>query len=1815
MAEFDQQRDELAHRRDEKVRAREQAMLARERVRRAERALEDFSRRASRRQGEDRAHLEQELALAQAVAARAAKGLEGALADEVAALKAFEGFTDPRRQLGQLSDDYPILLFPLRLETRFKAGPAGKPQLWVRVYPDTCLIDTFEASLSEQEVANAQAFWARVWRAGGDEALERAAWRELVASYGSGRAGWIVRQYTPNNPAGKPVKTDASDILLIVTASSPLPAEAATYWEAAWKASGAGAALQDAYDTLVAAVGDTQARDIVENHRPFNFDDTPAPPLTRADVRATVTVLQVTTAADLETRRTSWSSPARIELLPERFVLVATPRSGPAVTALGGVISTPLVASPDPNAPPEQQLKQIDDTLQIPDDIAWMFDFDKAVAVGMAMRVDLTADQARDGFERVIVLGVRLGDSPDQGRARLAQLLEHHLYSRSGLQILRQGTPTNNTEKDGAGYSTVDDGASSFETFMRGTPQYQVETNPLLRRDGEWLAELVGLPHELVQRIPNADGLDQSEARAMQTALWPGTLGYMMKTLLAPVFSAPDVAATRDFFTSHVSGRGPLPALRIGKQPYGIVPATVFDRITWFDDERRKQPFLRRLHGVLKHVDADWKSLVDQVSHVGKDGDPHQILLDVLGLHPSSVEYYPLQAESVEHKYYELSFLNGQIALDFLNLFPQAIPLSLLRAFGYSAAEVPDLLNKVFKAQQTPLRGPLIDDRPLSESDAIRAYAGPKNYIEWLVDAARHGIQALQQEQGFDGDVKPAALLYLMLRHALQLAFHATGVRLQVEAGVVENAAPLLREPAFVHVSEARGTSESRYDVLFRPEERITHASGLAVGDYIARNILVVDPDLGEQIEALERLASLPTARLERIFAEHVDCCTYRLDAWKTGLYAVRLDTLRTSAQQQKAPGLFLGAFGWVEPLRPEGKALTPAELPRDVATEVNKRDSAPLLHDPTNAGLIHAPSVNHAATAAVLRNGYLANGGQLAVNLSSRRVRLALGILEGMRNGQSLGALLGYQFERFVHDNGPLQVRDLIYPLRREFPLTANQIVKTNTETGDARESIAAMNVVDGRKMIERIEGASTPNFTYPFGVTTLPRRAPDQEQAITSALAYIRDINDAVADLVLAEGVHQAVLGNYERSAGTLDAFAKGNYPPEPDVVRTPRSGIALTLRTAIHLSPAPPANPLPAIAVTALATAEPAVNAWLKDRLPPPASVGCQVTFTDRASGTEQTIFVDQQQLALQPIDVLYRAQAGTDQALGDLDDLILQHVQTNHAPRHDKAITILHVARVADRFTWFELQALLRSLRALVLASRPLRPADLMRANDSQRDQQAMITLARSRVGDPRDDLNDTLLPQLDTLAAALGNPAITIDDALSQFAATVARFAAYRLPRTGTGFVFEWRMAAYAALSERIASRVENWDERLRRYDAAVTAYDALPLATPEAERMPLLRDAEGIISTALTTPAPASAADYRLALNDRRNAFVTRRNALDALVTVPRSTLAALLADAKGQLPLAAFDPIELSFTANDDEIARFRQQLVDAVAALKQEVVGRIGKIDPLLAQHDATGISQDKVARLQDAAKILFGEDIQLVPQITLPAAAADELANAWQYSRSGDLTRHLTTIAARDFPVDDWLHGAARVRDKMGHWENVVLLADACAAQPAELTPLQLPFVATDPWLAMELPDGYAITGDRLLYTAHFAEPFDPSAPICGLLVDEWTEVIPGSRETSGIAFHYDRPNCEPPQAWLLALAPAPKGAWSWDDLLAIVNETLDSAKRRAVEPTHVDGTAYGWFLPATASAYTFPEISISNNLLRNMSIYGDMVRSPR
>ena len=102
------------------------------------------------------------------------------------------------------SNHTPFLLFPVRLETRFKtvADPLARReihQLWVRIYPDTCMVDSFDPQLSAQELRNVARFWAEFYAAGqiADEdnpdpktlEMQQAAWAFLAKTGGCGPCG------------------------------------------------------------------------------------------------------------------------------------------------------------------------------------------------------------------------------------------------------------------------------------------------------------------------------------------------------------------------------------------------------------------------------------------------------------------------------------------------------------------------------------------------------------------------------------------------------------------------------------------------------------------------------------------------------------------------------------------------------------------------------------------------------------------------------------------------------------------------------------------------------------------------------------------------------------------------------------------------------------------------------------------------------------------------------------------------------------------------------------------------------------------------------------------------------------------------------------------------------------------------------------------------------------------------------------------------------------------------------------------------------------------------------------------------------------------------------------------------------------------------------------------------------------------------------------------------------------------------------------------------------------------------------------------
>ena len=94
--------------------------------------------------------------------------------------------------------------------------------------------------------------------------------------------------------------------------------------------------------------------------------------------------------------------------------------------------------------------------------------------------------------------------------------------------------------------------------------------------------------------------------------------------------------------------------------------------------------------------------------------------------------------------------------------------------------------------------------------------------------------------------------------------------------------------------------------------------------------------------------------------------------------------------------------------------------------------------------------------------------------------------MLEGIRNGQSLGALLGYQFERGLHDDfAAVEVDQFIYPLRKAFPLAADAIASTKTPNVPV-EAIEARNVINGLKLVTQIRTSG--QNSYPFDADNTP-------------------------------------------------------------------------------------------------------------------------------------------------------------------------------------------------------------------------------------------------------------------------------------------------------------------------------------------------------------------------------------------------------------------------------------------------------------------------------------------------------------------------------------------------------------------------------------------------------------------------------------------------------------------------------------------------------------------------------------------------------
>src|SRR6266852_5413749 len=77
-----------------------------------------------------------------------------------------------------------------------------------------------------------------------------------------------------------------------------------------------------------------------------------------------------------------------------------------------------------------------------------------------------------------------------------------------------------------------------------------------------------------MQHIAHADCFDGRHGTDMLKALWPSTLGYFLRQMMADVFTPEEIEAARQYVLANVLPRGQISAFRVAQTPYGVLPVT-----------------------------------------------------------------------------------------------------------------------------------------------------------------------------------------------------------------------------------------------------------------------------------------------------------------------------------------------------------------------------------------------------------------------------------------------------------------------------------------------------------------------------------------------------------------------------------------------------------------------------------------------------------------------------------------------------------------------------------------------------------------------------------------------------------------------------------------------------------------------------------------------------------------------------------------------------------------------------------------------------------------------------------------------------------------------------------------------------------------------------------------------------------------------------------------------------------------------------------------------------------------------------------------
>ena len=364
-----------------------------------------------------------------------------------------------------------------------------------------------------------------------------------------------------------------------------------------------------------------------------------------------------------------WSTAPHTSCMPDCFVVITMKGDQFTRIAVGNLVDQTLQLGLDPQKFDDLSLFTIDENgnMNIDDGLKWMTDYGIAVSKGMGVTLDITDDEYNNGIDRLIVLGVKTTDATTT-KQLVEQLMTNHIYGVDGMNFLKVGTPTNNTHEAKSGWLSDDDTQQRYDIEVSNIKYDSSKNDAFNKADGKYLCDALGIDNAVMQYANDGGNLEIANAYAANRALWGATIGHFMEEMWDGLFTYDNIRRTEDFFTKYCIGRGVVPSIRVGMQPYGILTTTAFSQLQLYNtpmpslivqqastilpwsapaglENNLQQRFEMRLYNLLNLFKTTWTDLRNKnVIYSGNldagGADPQKRFVQMLGLNATSIDYF-----------------------------------------------------------------------------------------------------------------------------------------------------------------------------------------------------------------------------------------------------------------------------------------------------------------------------------------------------------------------------------------------------------------------------------------------------------------------------------------------------------------------------------------------------------------------------------------------------------------------------------------------------------------------------------------------------------------------------------------------------------------------------------------------------------------------------------------------------------------------------------------------------------------------------------------------------------------------------------------------------------------------------------------------------------------------------------------------------------------------------------------------------------------------------------------------------------------------